>query len=176
MKKFPLLLLSIPTSLMCVSCLHKISYPQLIKKLRTEYRSVVFRHHEFENTVVDEGFYGSEQGMVILFYDCQYGDSHSRVEINLPQQANVPEYFYSEYIHIEEGLFNESGRYNLDNYCTRSTPVSFYEYIGNESYQEISESQASDYTHSVLLEFNYWIVDNLRTNLRKIGLFPAITV
>ena len=176
MKKLPLFLLTLSSTFTCFSCMRKISYSQLITKLRNEYRSVVMNHSEFENVVIDEGFYGNSQGWVVLFYDCQYGETHSRVEINLPQRANVPQSFECEYILVQEDLYNELGRYSLDNYCTRSTPVSFYQYIGNESYQDVCESQAADYTHSVLVEFNYWIVDNLRTNLRKIGLFPAIAI
>ena len=100
------------------------------------------------------------------------GDTYE-AEIRLPYQNDAPNNFYCTFTCTHNEPEETVGRYLISNYHTYNRAITFYEYEGPESYQEVAESIATDRVNSLLFALDYWVDRNYPINLRKIGLFPV---
>ena len=178
MKKFPLLFLTIPATLACLSCVKKYGYMDLIKQMKSfnTNRVIFYRYTEEDGDLSENGYFIDEDGVVTLYEVINYNDKVDMVNIRLPYQKEVPNYFFSTFTYVVAEETVQTGRYQLSNYIQYSGGVEFYEFEGGDEFAEESARDiASSMSHSVIYAFDSWVHDYLKRSLKSMYVFPIIS-
>lgn len=169
MKKLPLLLLP---CVLLTSCKAKMSYADLIAKMKTYSGEIMIDNHYSSGFYSEEGFF-TNNGQVVLYYNASASNSEGYLFVTLPNATSAPATYRCLYgwEYFDTSYEMAASFYIRDTY-TSSTKISFETYNGYSELRSSSEDLAKSCLDLIITVFKNWVDDELNVDFSSTGLFP----
>lgn len=169
MKKIFLLFLTLPFYFGCSS---KMSYSDLLVKLRGEYGELTMYNYNSGGSYSEVGFF-SDGSDVIIYNLLENKDSRSLLYLTLGNSATVPNsYTCLMGFDVYSTSYSEVSKFYVSNTYKDSSGIVFSQYTGDSEMKTSSQRLAASKLNLVLTVFSNFLKNTLHTSFKNIGMFP----